>query len=120
MAQSNKLSDPGATLETISGTVCGNFETEIDLTKVKCPICGEYLIPSGMEYGEDEKENLIMTEDRYRDDFGTPHCRMFGRTKYADNQKIHMSCPNNCVERLTLNIKNVTLGTYREFTEYQR
>lgn len=116
----SKLKNPGATLETMSGTVCGNFETEIDLTKVKCPICGEYLIPSGIETGFDEKEDIIMTKDSYRDDFGTPHCRMFGRTRYAYNQKIHMSCMNNCVERLTLNVKNVTLGGYREFTEYRK
>ena len=116
----SKLKNAGATSETISGTVCGNFETEIDLTKIKCPICGEYLIPSGMEVFDDERENLIMTEDRYRDDFGTPHCRVFGRTRYARNQKIHMGCMNNCVEILTLNIKKVTLGSYREFTEYRR
>lgn len=116
----NKLSNPGITLENISGTVCGNFETEIDFAKVKCPICGEYLIPSGMESGEHEIEDMIMTEQHYRDDFGIPHQRIYGRTKYANHQKLHMSCPNNCVEKLTLNIKNVTLGAYREFTEYRR
>lgn len=116
----SQLTSPGATLETISGTVCGNFETEIDLTKVKCPICGEYLIPSGMELGDHEREDMIMTEKHYRDDFGIPHQKMWGRTRYENNQKIHMSCPNRCVERLTLNIKNVTIGPYREFTEFQR
>lgn len=114
------INSPGATCDFIYGTVCGNLEQDINLASIKCPICGAILNPSGMELGEDTHENMMMTEDHYRDDFGTPHMRVWGRTRYENNQKIHMSCPNRCVEQLTLNIKNVTIGPYREFTEHRR
>ena len=111
--------NPGTTLEQVSGTVCGhNLVVIEDFNQIKCPICGECMYISGMDLsGDVDREHYIMTDDRFRDDYGVSHRRVSGRDKREEQQVIHMGCPNECVKDLALNVIRIAYGPYREFTE---
>ena len=116
---SQNFLNPDTSLECVGGTVCGrNLVIIEDFNQIKCPICGECMHISGMELnGDVDREHYIMSEKRFRDDYGVPHCQVFGRDKREEQQIIHMGCPNECVKDLALNVIRVTYGPYREFTE---
>ena len=122
MKNSNNIFNPDTTSEIISGYVCGNQEIQIeDFESIKCPICGEYMKISGLDFGgESNREKDIMRYDNYVDDYGVPHCRVLGRDRHEEKTGVHMSCPNNCVKEMLLDVKQITLGGYREFTEFRR
>ena len=118
--EENRLNNPGITREVISGTTCGNLEIPIkNINEIKCPICGEFMELCGVDMccGDGETYKMVMHEQSYCDDYGTPHCRIFGRDKREEQRKIFMRCTNGCVEEMKFNIKDVTLGYYREFNE---
>lgn len=115
--------NPDTTLEPVGGTVCGrNLVIIEDFNQIKCPICGESMHISGMEcdFGGVEYEQYAMRSCDYVDAYGLTHYRVFGRDKREEQQIIHMSCPNECVRDLALNIKQIHFGPYREFIEHRR
>lgn len=122
MENNNNITNPGATLDVISGCVCGNQEIQVDdFESLKCPICGQCMQISGIDYdGETNYERRVMHQQDYVDDYGLSHCRVFGRDKREEQSGLHMRCPNNCVREMILDIKHITLGPYREFTERRR
>ena len=118
---SQTIQHPGCTCETISGTVCGKLDITINnFNEIKCPICGDYMEVCGMEYIDSFVERSIMAKNEYVDGGGISHCQSFGRDKHTEENVLSMHCPNHCVKEMKLNVKHITFGGYREFTEISR
>lgn len=115
--------NPDTTLEPVGGVVCGRNLTLIeDFNKIQCPICGEYMNISGFDCdpGNVEHEPYVMKRCDYVDAYGISHFRVYGRDKREEQTGVHMSCPNECVREMIIDVKQITFGPYREFTEHRR
>ena len=120
--ENNNIRRPGATLDVISGYVCGNQEIQVDdFEALKCPICGECMEISGTDYdGAVNYEKRLMHQQDYIDGYGIAHYQAFGRDQREEQMGLHMRCPNNCVREMILDVKHITLSPYKEFKEWRR
>lgn len=106
-------------MDSISATV-GNRSIPVeDLKQIKCPICGCTMDIIALEEEPSSKSTNIRAVDSHVDDIGIRHTRFFGEDSVSTPRKIHFSCPENCVERMILNVSITNVGFYRELTELQ-
>ena len=99
-------------------TVCGKLDHIVeDVSKIKCPICGSEMTVVGIQRdGKDEHYAQIYCQAHFCDSYG-PHVRYYGRDHYEYHTKIMLSCPNLCIEEMTMNIKDIHVSEYKEFPE---
>lgn len=92
-----------------------------DFCELKCPVCGQKLVITGIDFAGDEERELVVNDcETCVDDYGYIHVHSYGRTKTTHHNKVYMSCPNKCVEDMKFNVENTTYGNYRELTEIER
>lgn len=104
---------------SFSATVIGLKKIVIkDFNDVLCPLCGERMKISGIDfYGDTTREKHITQNRTFIDDYGIRHATFYGREDVCDTYKIYMECPSQCVENMAINVTNIRIGLERELVE---
>ena len=99
---------------------CGVKHVE-DFSQLRCPVCGQQFMLKELDVSnEPENELDVISRNVHTDDAGISHFHAWGRNKQIHQDKVHMFCPNKCVEEIIFNVENTTYGHYRELTELEQ
>ena len=107
----------------ISAIVIGDNRIVVeDFNEIRCPICVEKMEISGIDASSRESDNYkhIVTSHSHLDDNNTRHTYFYGNDVTQETSKVYMRCPSRCIEQMTMNVEEITIGDYRELNELRQ